>query len=60
MDENRVLVEKDGKEVWLPQSKVKDWTEAEQTEEITEEQKAMARRLFKKITGRDYIEPPQK
>ncbi len=25
MDENRVLVEKDGKEVWLPQSKVESW-----------------------------------
>ena len=50
--ERRVCVEtEDGMTVWIPESKMEDWENADHNAPLSEEQKEMVSKIMKKLLG---------
>ena len=50
--ENRVCVEtKDGRTLWIPESKLESWEKADHNAPLSEEQKEMVSKIMKKLLG---------
>ena len=49
--ENRICVEKDGMQLWIPESKLEAWQKADHKAPLSEEEKKMRDAIVKRIFG---------